>query len=233
MNNVQFRRIALSFASICAVVSGILLTICSLYIPKPVSGQTVDVYSAEQTTISFPSTVSGTELIVRNMASYDGIFYEDGSNAQVFNTAAIVLENTSSETVIYTQIKLEAETKLYIFEAMMLPPGSSTLVPEKKRQQVTEDNFYSCSGWAFSDHSSNAQNIKIHSTGNGAITVQNISSKTLHNIILYHKTYLMDSLLFIGGTATQTKIQMLFPGQTTTIRPLCYADGYSKFVYIS
>lgn len=234
MNNVKLRRIALTFAAVCFGTSGIILLFCNIAFPNLLQtpAQTNLQKTIEQK-LALPCCVSGTDLWIKNLASYDGVFTEDGSNTEVFNTAAVVVENKSTDTVLYTQIEIGTEHRSFLFEAMMLPPGSSTLIPEKNGQHLIESEIINCSGWSVSAQQNKSQQLQILPIDIGTIEVVNLCDKPLSGLKIYHKAYLADSDIYIGGVAIETSIASLLPGESLQIKPEQYAAGYSKIVYIS
>lgn len=234
MNNVKLRRIALTFAAVCFGISGILLLFCNIAFPSLLQASPqASIKRTSEQRITLPCCVSGTDLWIKNLASYDGVFIEDGSNTEVFDTASVVIENKSGDTVLYAQIEIRTEDRSFLFEAMMLPPGSSTLIPEKNGQRMPDSEIVYCSGWSVSAQQSSSQQLQIHSIDMGTIEVINLCNEPLSDVKIYHKTYLADSDIYIGGKAIETSIAALLPGESLQLKPELYASGYSKIVYIS
>ena len=230
MNHVKLRRIALSIAATSFGFSAMLLLIGSIAFPNLMQMQTDVIKKSTNQTVTLPCYVPGTELWIKNLASYDGSFSEAGRNSEVFNTAAIVIENKTSQTVLYAQIELKTSDQSYNFEAMMLPPDSQTLIPEINEKNTIEKEIIECTGWSVSAPEHMRQKLRIKSIDMSTIEVINICDHTLSDIHLYHKTFLSDSEIYIGGIATETTIPFLHPGESIQIKPDHYADGYSKIV---
>ena len=50
---------------------------------------------------SFPYAIPGSDLVIEQINSYDGIFFEDGTDREVSNVSAIVLANKGEKALEY------------------------------------------------------------------------------------------------------------------------------------
>lgn len=178
-----------------------------------------------------PISISCTPLVIKNLSSYDGNFIEDGSGREVQNVAAIMLYNSRDSVVPYAFITLYTEHCRYTFNAYMIPPKSSVLVPEENAQKLTETDIVRSFGWTTAKQEIRQHSLSIQEDGMCCLRVTNQSGSKIHNLTIYHRTYISEGDFYMGGKAFETQISYIAPGNTVTIYPDNYASGYSKVVY--
>jgi hypothetical protein len=235
MIHVQIRRIALGAAavSLSGLTALILcLNACSMPV-LPVDAPRETEHQQSQTAVwQWPGEVTGTKLLLHNLAIYDGPFYEDGTGREVLNVAAIVMENSGNTMISFAQLKLRTETGIYEFEAMMIPPHAKVLVPEKNATAYKDSVVLNCQGWTVDARDMPAYPITVMPMSIGTVRVLNLSDTPLADLHLYHRTYLAESDLFVGGVVFETVIPSIAAKSFTEVRPAYYAGGYSEIVYI-
>ncbi len=236
MNHVNVRRIALSFAAISFGSLFLLVLICSASAGLYPTDEAADVAVLEEVPvrngISFPILVDGTCLIAQNIAAYDGPFIEDGSGREVFDVMALVLVNNSDEFIEYAHISLEAASQVYHFEAMLLLPGSKVLVLEREAKLYREQPILSCTGFAVRGGDQDPLPVTVTSVEKNKLCIQNLSKNDLFDLTVYHKTYLPDVKMYMGGRPFETKISCISAESTVEITPENYVTGYSKVICI-
>ena len=185
--------------------------------------------------VHFPYVVTGTNLVVEQVAAYDGPYLEDGSNQEVFNVTAIVLRNAGATGVVSAQITMEQGDRRLEFEAETLPPGQAVLIIEKSKNEYIQKTYNACYGeqelataiwWA-----KNAP--KIEPVGMSSLAVTNTGEYSLEEIWLYYKTYQREPGIYIGGITYKVGIRRLEPGQTLQINPPFFVNGYSRIARIT
>ena len=236
MMHVTVRRMALSVASVSlSVLTALILFYCVCYIPP--RDHTVQAQTEKQDTIrpeaQLPMRIEGTDLYLQYIASYDGTFYEDGSNREVFNVAAAVVKNCGDSMISLSVFQVDTALDSYRFEAMMIPPCSCVMVPEQNAKQYRKSNVLSGIGWSVDAEPMPAYPITVTPMDIGTLRITNISDKPLTDIQVFHKTYLQESDLFVGGIAFETVVDFVAPNSFTEIRPKFYAGGYSEILYIT
>ncbi len=226
MNQVVFRKIALSVAGIS--IGGLLavLLLCSAVTGAYVSCSAEGTQTYRESGI----LISCTPLVVERLAYYDGAFYEDGTGTEVINVAALELRNSSDVTIPFASVVVYTETCRYEFEATMLPPHSTVLIPELNRAQLTEKEIARCFGWITVSHTSVPENLTVHE--NDKIYICNTSDKAVKNIRVYYKTYLSQEQIYVGGRAYVQEIPYIAAGETVSFLPAYYAPGYSRVVWV-
>lgn len=235
MNHITVRRMALTVASISfSLLTALILIVSAASSENMISVESVILSDSIviEPYVSFPYNISCTSLVVENISSYDGPFYEDGSGREVLNTAAILLRNTGKEMVPYAHIILRTESTSYIFDGYMIPPGAAVLIPEKYALPfIYQEQIISCFGWSTILPQSDAYEIDIEEVGAGELRITNLSGSEISNLTLYHRTYLWENDLYIGGTVFVSRIDRIAIGETVDFTPQNYASGYSKVVY--
>ena len=236
MMHVTVRRMALSVASVSmSVLTALILFYCVCYIPP--QAYIVQADTAKQDSVvpesQLPMRIEGTDLYLQYIASYDGTFYEDGSNREVFNVAAAVVKNCGDSMISLAVFQVDTGQDSYRFEAMMIPPYSSVMVPEKNAKQYCKCNVLSGSGWSVDAEPMPAYPITITPMDIGTLRITNISNEPLTKIQVFHKTYLQESDLFVGGIAFETVVEFVAPNSFAEVRPKFYAGGYSEILYVA
>ena len=155
--------------------------------------------------LSLPYSISCTDLEVARLASYSGKFYEDGTDREVYEIAALEVRNTSQTLIPYAYILVHTAENQYIFRATMLPPGATVLIPEAQAQSYTRSDVVHIFGWTTVMQQGQPPALKITQTENG-YRAENLSNTGLYNVTVYHRTYIPEGNIYIGGKAFQTKL---------------------------
>ena len=229
MNHVWIRRMALSVASVSL---GILTTL--IMIGSSVTGEFTQVSAEEVSASKNMQTVypiSCTSLTVENLLSYDGKFMEDGSEREVQDVAAIMLHNSKNVVIPYAYVTVYTENCKYIFDAYMIPPNASVLVPEETAQKLKESDVMRVFGWTTVQEERRRFRLEIEEAGMGCFRITNMSGSKVHNLTVYHRTYLADEAFYMGGKAFQTHIPYIAPGNTVLVYPENYVSGYSRIIH--
>lgn len=237
MDHIIVRRLSLCIASISFGALMAMLLMCSaVYGCKNTTehgGQareasTIDLNSH---TLSFPIPISCTTLVIENLASYDGAFYGNGTEEEVYHTAAVMLRNTGENMVPYAHVVIHSTDYTYVFEGFMIPGGASVLIPEKYARKLSSTAVKNCFGWSTVMQDAEHYPISILESGMDELSVTNLSDFPIYNLTIYHKTYLNEWGFYMGGEAVETVVEQILPGQTVMVYPEQYAAGYSKVVY--
>ncbi len=238
MNHIKLRRFALSAA---AISFGLLAVIVMLWITAEhysasaeqdlQSDQTRQLAKDITAMEDLPIEISCTPLVVRQLAGYDGKFFEDGSGREVMDVAAVMLYNSSDRLIPYAYLTVYTENCQYTFDAYMLPPKSSVLVPDRSAQKLTETDITDTFGWTTVKNEAQRPALEIREQGMGSLRIQNLSGKKLRDLTVYYRTYISDGDFYLGGKVFQTQVEEIPPGETAVIFPVNYASGYSKVIF--
>ena len=184
--------------------------------------------------ITLPYAVEGTTVVVKQLAAYDGPFIEDESNAEVTNIAALVLYNYGEQTIEQMEVVLLQGKDRLQFYAETILPDTMTLVLETNKMPYKSEPCADCIAYTLYETVDYLQenDFKITELGLNCISIQNLTGKRLENIKLYHKSWLLEPGIFVGGVATITYVGDLEPQETVLVYPQRYASGYSKVLQV-
>lgn len=185
--------------------------------------------------IQLPYTVPGTNLIVQTVSSYDGIFLEDGSDAEVYGITAIVLKNDGAKPVEYAKLTLNrADGATLEFEATDLLPGATAVVQEKNRAKYQQYGFYGASADTAEVEKLEMSEsmIRVEETDSGALKVTNLCGWEIPCVRVFYKLYMADENTYVGGITYVAKLTELEANGSQTIVPSHYTSGYSKVVMV-
>lgn len=178
-------------AALLAVIACIVFFATRGDDPAPDSGQTQDV--------KYISLGSALKLTL--VGEYDGVFMEDGSNDEITNALAIVLQNDNYNDLQYAEIYLDYGDFTASFTATNVPSGSSVLLLEKNRTLSKErlpNKYYTENLVFFDEKMSVAEDVFEINGTDGAINIKNISDKDIDgDVVVSYKNYAND--MFYGG----------------------------------
>lgn len=234
MNHIFIRKLALTLASVSFSIMMALAMLCSAAYGETVSTRENSVKAQENEMQSdgteYP--ISCTSLVIENLASYDGAFYEDGSGREVLNVAALMVRNDSNRVIPYAHITVETEDASYIFDATVLPPNSRVLIPEKNGRILSNSEIIDYFGWNTVKDKSSQIGVKVYDTKQWGICLYNISDNAMSDLTVFYRTYIEDGDFYMGGKAFQTVISKIDAGESVDIIPQYYASGYSRVVFM-
>lgn len=235
MNHIKLRRFALSAA---AVSFGVLTALTTIWVSTvgccaSATQAPLEAHTLQTDTDSLPGEIdiSCTPLVVKQLAAYDGKFFEDGSGREVVDVAAVMLYNSSDRLIPYAYLTVYTENCRYTFDAFMLPPKSSVLVPEKSAQKLTETAITDTFGWTTVQNAEQRPALDIREQGMGCLQIKNLSGKKVRELTVYYKNYIADGDFYVGGRAFSVCVEQISPGDTAVIFPDNYAAGYSRVIH--
>lgn len=185
--------------------------------------------------ISFPYAVPNSNLVVKNIAGYGGIYLEDGSDVDVSNCAAILVENTGSDDIQYFNISTAGNSGSYSFTGTSLPAGQQMVVLADDRKGYNGNDFEqigatTTNGTSF-DLSKNL--VEVTPAEDGGLTVKNISKSPIPMVRVFYKFYLNDQNAYVGGITYTAVVEDLAAGESKTVTPSHYEKDSSKIVMIN
>lgn len=193
-----------------------------------------DPQTGEELGISFPCQIPGYDMTIEKFAPYNGMFVEDGSNANIKNVAMLLVANNSDYPVEYTQIRVMCGQEELLFDISALPAGEKLVVQEKTGKTISESKATSASALvvrrAQMDMSENK--VQVVDNGDNTITIKNLTSETIPTVRVFYKYYMEDEKLFVGGIAFTVRISRLGAGASITIQPSHYTSRTSQVVMV-
>ena len=190
--------------------------------------------SEEETQISFPYTIPNTSLVIENIASYDGIFLEDGSDASVTGIYSMVLENSGDTDVEYARITLNCDDSPITFEVSDVPSGATVVAQEINKTSYQDGTYSDCSAdVAESQGLEQSEDlVSVQENSDGSLTVSNLTDNLIPCVRIFYKFYMSDENAYVGGITYTAKLVDLEPGADQTIVPSHYSQGYSRVVMV-
>lgn len=188
----------------------------------------------ETGSVVFPADVKGTPLRVLRTVGYEGPFLEDGGDTPIVDGLGILVENTGEKHIRSAWVMLTKAEEIYFFLARDLPPYSRTVVLEIGGAYGIATSFDFIAGSAETAQKPNLltkSEVEIVPEDLGSVTVTNRTNRTMPELELTYKNYLPGADRYQGGICYRCMVYDLQPGQTVTLYPAHYADGYSRFVY--
>ena len=212
-----------------AGMGGILLLVFLI----SVGWQWGNVYARElpQARLSWPCEIPGSDMKALQLVRYEGPFWEDDSETEVADTAALLIENTGGYLDSGAVI-LEWEEVRMVFELYDLPPGEKVLVLEKDRQRFRRDLPINCYGWETEACPESTGAVIVEDAGGMCMSVYNCTDDILPVVQICYKSCDPGSGMFIGGISYRTEVRDLLPGERRHISPYHYASGSSKVVQV-
>lgn len=164
------------------------------------------------TEVSSPLATSA-DLYCLEVSTYSGPFVEDGSEEEVENVAAIIVENRSEQFLDRAMITYVFGDKVAQFELTGLPSGARAVVLEKNRLTLTGKEEYTlinCDSSFRSDAVTQSGSLKAYSSGN-VLKLENTSKETYLNTCVYYKKVNSDGM-FLGGITYMLSFDTMNPG---------------------
>ncbi len=158
---------------------------------------------------------SSEDLYCLEFTSYSGIYYEDGSNEEVENVAAILVENRSEDFLEKATITYDASGKTATFVVTALPSGKKCWVLEQSRMEMTggiEFEFLDCVSGFRKDSSLNEELLGVTCEGD-VVTVANKGEEPLYSVCVYYKNT-HDDGNYLGGITYLISIEEIKGGES-------------------
>ena len=193
-----------------------------------------DPHTGEEIGISFPCQIPGYDLTIEKMAPYNGMFVEDGSNANIKNVAMLLVKNNGDFPVEYTQIRVVCGQEELLFDISALPAGEKLVVQEKTGKTILASDATSASALVVqgADMEMSESKVQVIDNGDNTLTVKNLTKETIPTVRIFYKYYMKDEKLFVGGIAFTVRISRLGAGASVTIQPSHYTSQTSRVVMV-
>ncbi|MBQ7133534.1 MAG: hypothetical protein IJO20_03465 [Ruminococcus sp.] len=165
--------------------------------------------------ISYGATqnrASSEDLYCLEFTSYSGPYVEDGSNEEVENILAVLLENRSDEYLEFATVTYDVDGKTAQFVVSGLPPSKRAWVLEANRMGVKADlefEFLDCQSTFRDDALLTTDKLEVEVDGN-TLTLKNISEDNLSNPCVYYKNLNSDGN-YLGGITYMVGFETLKP----------------------
>ena len=186
-------------------------------------------------TISFPYTVSESDLVIQQISSYDGYYIEDASDHAVSGVAAIVVTNNGSD-LEFAGIGISQGERSLAFSASQIPAGATVIIQEQTGASFSSSEpYYSATATTSRTETfeMSKEYVTLEDSGNNVLTVNNISGKKLSEVKVLFKNYLSDEDVYVGGITYNITLTDVEPDTAMDISAGHYDSQYSKVVEVS
>ena len=193
-----------------------------------------DPQTGEELGISFPCQIPGYDMTIERIAPYDGMFVEDGSNADAQNVAMLLVKNDGDFPVEYAQIRVMCEQEELLFDISALPAGEQLVVQEKNGKTIAESKATSASALVVqrANMEMSEGKVQVSDNGDNTLTIKNLTNETIPTVRVFYKYYMENEDLFVGGIAFTARISRLGAGTSVTIQPSHYTSQSSRVVMV-
>ena len=193
-----------------------------------------DPQTGEELGISFPCQIPGYDMTIERIAPYDGMFVEDGSNADTQNVAMLLVKNDGDFPVEYAQIRVMCEQEELLFDISALPAGEQLVVQEKNGKTIAESKATSASALVVqrANMEMSEGKVQVSDNGDNTLTIKNLTNETIPTVRVFYKYYMENEDLFVGGIAFTARISRLGAGTSVTIQPSHYTSQSSRVVMV-
>ena len=199
---------------------------------RPSSAPTVTTTVAE---LQLPYQIPGTDLVLDQVAPYNGIYVEDGTNSNIEGVAMIMLRNFGKKDIEYATITLSYGQFIREFVVTALPASMSVVVQEKNRNAMAAGKLIECSASVI-ESNREAQlteyDIAVTENSDNSITIENTSGKDLPSIRIFYKYFMRDMQMLVGGITFTVNLTDLQAGESVTVKPSHYLKGASQIVIV-
>lgn len=165
--------------------------------------------------VATQSRASSADLYCEEFISYSGPFVEDGTNDNVENVLALLLENRSDEYLEFATITYDVDGETAKFVASGLPAGAKAWVLETNRMEAKADSqfeFLECESTFRDDAVLTTDKLEVSYKDNELI-VKNITDDVLKNPCVYYKNINSDGY-YLGGITYMIGFDTLKPDAT-------------------
>ena len=210
---------------------------------KPSASTTVNTSSVSVTptmpttkpALQTPYTIPDTGLVIEQIRAYDGIYVEDGSNAEIEGVAMIMLRNFGKYDVDMATITLTYGEFTREFFVTSLPKGATAVVQEKNRMPMASGNLTACTASVIENTGEaylTYHDVEITENGDNSITIKNLTQQDMPSVRIFYKYFMVEQQLYVGGITFTVNVTDLKAGQSVTIKPTHYLKGASEIVMV-
>ena len=96
--------------------------------------------------ITLPYQIPGSSLVVSGIASYDGIYLEDGSDTEISGVTVLLLRNDGDTDIEYASVSVGMDGTELQFDLSDLPAGGTAVVQEKNKTLLPGRKLYRMRG---------------------------------------------------------------------------------------
>ena len=173
-------------------------------------------------------------LVIEKLAPYDGVFVEDGSNANIRDVAMLQVYNKGDLPVEYAQLSVTCGLNTMLFEISALPVGERVVVQEKNKKTITAARIDSVSALVSQreEMGLSEDKIKVIDNGDNTLTIQNLTNEVIDEVRIFYKYYMEEEGLYVGGIAFTVSTTRLGANAKQTLQPAHFTSQTSRGVMV-
>lgn len=184
--------------------------------------------------LTLPYSIPGNNLVVRGIASYDGIYLEDGSDEEISGVTVMLLQNAGDTEVEYASVTVSRDGTQLQFEASALPAGAMAVVQEQNRTPFQEGTYADCSATVaeIDEFEMSENQVQIEENEDQSLTITNLTDKDIPAVRIFYKFYMEEENAYVGGITYTAKVTNLKAGDSQEIIPSHYLQGSSRIIMV-
>ena len=192
-----------------------------------------------------PEVIVDEQLSVLAAGSYSGPYFEDGSDEDVTNVLAIVVENIREDWVENADLTLTCGEETAHFSVSALPGHRSAILLEQDRMTYTDGMQLGSPVCTFCTNNMDGKNVdfsadfSLEPYEGDVLVFRNISGHDFEgDAVLYYKSVAPygkeGELLFIGGVAYACRFEgPIATGEMRQAKPAHYTVGGSAILFMT
>lgn len=184
--------------------------------------------------LTLPYSIPGSNLVVRGIASYDGIYLEDGSDEEISGVTVMLLQNAGDTEVEYASVTVSRDGTQLQFEASALPAGAMAVVQEQNRTPFQEGTYADCSATVaeIDEFEMSENQVQVEENEDQSLTITNLTDKDIPAVRIFYKFYMEEENAYVGGITYTAKVTNLKAGDSQEIIPSHYLQGSSRIIMV-
>ena len=208
--------------------------LCGCALPEKLPESTMPtVITQPAKPLEFPYTLPDSTLVVEELVSYRGDYWEDGSGELVEDVAGIMLYNPTNRMVEFEAVVLEQGSETLYFFVYQLPPMSRCLVLERNKKVCAPESVTECRELSTRWNHQELSRERVNYVGLGpTLTIVNRDSAEQKHITVRYKRYVKEGDYYLGGIAYSAHLFCLQPEEQRIVMPEHYQAGKAKIVSI-
>ena len=198
------------------------------------SEETDETQNSTGNILSFPYAIPGSDLVIEQVNSYDGLFFEDGSDREVSNVTAIALANMGNSCMEFVNITMKCGDTPLRFVGTTLDAGARMIILEADAKTFQDGAYSDCTAeFSTVDNlvMSSAQ-IYVEEDGKGGLLITNLTKEDIPCVRIFYKYYMNDVEVYVGGITYTAKLVDLKAGKSIVVTPSHYYAGFSKVLMV-
>ena len=181
----------------------------------------------------FPYEINKYELEIKDIKSYDGIFFEDGNEQEVKNVATIIVKNNSDVNIEYGKVVLHGAKTDLEFKITALPKGATMVVQEINMKKYVDQDYKNITYDIAPLDEFEMSEDKIHiKEVDNELEITNLTDEVIPVTRVFFKLYMDDIDVYAGGITYTIALKSIPPKTTVYASPYHYAPGNSKIMMV-